>query len=95
MAWEVAGVQSWGQPMRYDDAFITYRYATNVAHAGRFVFNLDDAPVLGTSTPLYTFLLAIGAKCGADIPVLSLYLGGIATMMTAGLLVLPPVVPGI
>jgi hypothetical protein len=40
-----------------DDAFITYRYARNLASGLGFVFNPGER-VLGTTTPLYTFLLA-------------------------------------
>jgi 4-amino-4-deoxy-L-arabinose transferase-like glycosyltransferase len=40
-----------------DDAFITYRYARNIANGRGFVYNPGE-PVLGTTTPLYTVLLA-------------------------------------
>ncbi len=40
-----------------DDAFITYRYAENILAGNGFVYNIGDK-VLGTSTPLFTFLLA-------------------------------------
>jgi len=39
-----------------DDAFITYRYADNLRHGLGFVYNPGE-PVLGTTTPLYGFLL--------------------------------------
>ena len=41
----------------YDDAYITYRYARNLATGHGFVYNLGDL-YLGTTTPLYTLLLA-------------------------------------
>jgi hypothetical protein len=41
-----------------DDAFITFRYAENLAWGNGFVYNIGER-VLGTSTPLFTFLLAI------------------------------------
>ncbi len=41
-----------------DDAYITYRYAANVAGGVGFVYNPGEY-VLGTTTPLYTLLLAI------------------------------------
>lgn len=40
-----------------DDAFITYRYARNIAEGIGFVYNPGEW-VLGTTTPLYTLLLA-------------------------------------
>ncbi len=40
-----------------DDAYITYRYARNLATGAGFVYNPGE-PVLGTTTPLYTSLLA-------------------------------------
>jgi hypothetical protein len=40
-----------------DDAFITFRYAENLAHGNGFVYNLGER-VLGTTTPLFTLLIA-------------------------------------
>lgn len=40
-----------------DDAYITYRYARNLATGAGFVYNPGES-VLGTTTPLYTSLLA-------------------------------------
>ena len=44
-------------PRTIDDAFITFRYARNLVHGIGFVFNAGQH-VLGTTTPLYTLLLA-------------------------------------
>lgn len=41
-----------------DDAFITFRYAENIAAGFGFVYNPGQA-VLGTTTPLFTLLLAL------------------------------------
>jgi arabinofuranosyltransferase len=41
-----------------DDAFITFRYAENFGSGNGFVYNLGEH-VLGTSTPLFTFMLAV------------------------------------
>ncbi len=41
-----------------DDALITFRYAENLAAGNGFVYNLGEK-VLGTTTPLFTFLLAL------------------------------------
>ena len=51
----------------FEDAFITYRYAANLAAGEGFVFQAGER-VLGTSTPLYTLLLAAFGFLGADIP---------------------------
>jgi len=49
------------QPPRIvDDAFITFRYAANLAAGKGFVYN-EGQRVLATTTPLYTILLSIGA----------------------------------
>lgn len=80
-------IYSADQPVS-DDAFITYRYAENLAGGHGFVFNRGAAPVQGTTTPLYTALLALGARLGADIPALSLVLGATALAAAAGLVVL-------
>ncbi len=54
-----------------DDAFITYRYAQNIANGYGFVYNLHES-VLGTTTPLYTLLLALLKKLsGQDIRLIS------------------------
>jgi hypothetical protein len=80
-------LHSAGQPAS-DDAYITYRYADNLAKGYGFVFNRGAAPVLGTSTPLYTGLLAAGGAFGADVPTLGLVLGAIALSVALGLAVL-------
>ena len=49
-----------------DDAFITFRYAENLAASNGFVYNLGEK-VLGTSTPFFTLLLAFFD--GLHIPV--------------------------
>ncbi len=49
-----------------DDSFITFRYAENIASGKGFVYNPGER-VLGTSTPLYTLLLALLVKLGMPI----------------------------
>lgn len=50
----------------YDDAFITFRYARNLAEGRGFVYNPGDR-VLGTTTPAYGLLLgAVAAATGWD-----------------------------
>lgn len=68
-----------------DDAFITYRYAENIASGRGFVYNLDEA-VLGTTTPLYTLWLALlrfvsgwdVRSIGHWISIVSLWIGGVS-----------------
>jgi len=50
-----------------DDAYITFRYAEHLAEGLGFVYN-PGAPVLGTSTPLFTLWLAGAAWLGLDVP---------------------------
>jgi hypothetical protein len=42
----------------FDDSFITFRYALNLASGFGFVYNIGE-PVLGTTTPLWAMLLAL------------------------------------
>jgi arabinofuranosyltransferase len=59
-------------PRIVDDAFITFRYARNLTTGAGLVFNPGEL-VLGTTTPLYTFLLAsLSTLLGIhDLPVLA------------------------
>lgn len=41
-----------------DDAFITFRYADNIAHGLGYVYN-EGQHVQGTTTPLFTFVMAL------------------------------------
>ena len=68
----------------YDDPFITFRYAENLARGLGFVYNPGER-VLSTTTPLFALLLAILSHSGLDLPhlanligALSLALGGLA-----------------
>jgi hypothetical protein len=54
-----------------DDAFITFRYAQNLA------------AVLGTTTPLLTFILAVGGTIGLGIPKFALAISLVASGVTA------------
>lgn len=74
-----------------DDAFITYRYARNLARGQGFVYNPGEY-VLGTTTPLYTMLLALlNRLSGQDLRVIShvlsmgsLWLGGLVLYRLGG-----------
>lgn len=60
-----------------DDAYITFRYARNLASGQGLVYNVGE-PVLGTSTPLFALLLAAGARLGLDLPQLAVWIGALA-----------------
>lgn len=68
-----------------DDAFITFRYAFNLAHGAGFVYNLGDR-VLGTTTPLFAFVLGLFGSVGLDIPRTALVIGLFASGMTAAVI---------
>ena len=73
------GVMAWTltQPkLSFDDAYITYRYARNIAHGQGFVYNPGER-VLGTTTPLYALVLAGLSLIWPDIPALSFIVGGL------------------
>ena len=64
-------------PYRLDDAYITYRYAANLAAGHGFVFNPGGEPVEGFTSPLWCLLLALPAVLGSGswLPELSTVLG--------------------
>ncbi|MGH8104037.1 MAG: hypothetical protein ACREJQ_05915 [bacterium] len=70
----------------YDDAFITFRYAKNLASGAGFVYNAGDC-VLGTTTPLFTMLLSFSHRItGVDIPKLAVFWAGLGLGGTAAIL---------
>lgn len=77
------------QPRTIDDAFITFRYARNLVEGNGFVYN-PGTRTLGTTTPLYTLLMAgIGAVTGSDAyPRFALIVNAAADAVTAALLAL-------
>lgn len=72
-----------------DDAWITYRYARNLAEGAGFAFNPGHGPEQGSSTPLFTLLLAGAHALGLDVPRTALVVSGAslcgiaATILTA------------
>jgi len=76
-------------PRTIDDAFITFRYARNILAGQGFVYNPGEA-VLGTTTPLYTLLMAgLGGLTGgveAPFPLLALLVNALADAVTCLLL---------
>jgi arabinofuranosyltransferase len=76
-------------PRTIDDAYITFRYARNLLAGNGFVYNPGER-VQGTTTPLYTLLMAgLGALSGgtqAPFPALALGVNALADSGTALLL---------
>jgi hypothetical protein len=70
-----------------DDAYITFRYARNIAEGHGFVYN-PGQHVLGTTTPLYTLLLAgLALVTGSrDFPTLAILANAFAGSVSIGLL---------
>lgn len=75
-------------PRTIDDAFITFRYARNLLAGSGLVFNPGEN-VLGTTTPLYAFLLAGIASISRseNYPWLALLVNSLADTVTCLLLV--------
>ena len=70
-----------------DDAYITFRYARNIAGGRGFVYNQGEH-VLGTTTPLYTLILAGLAKIirSSDFPSIAVLTNAVAGALSVGLL---------
>lgn len=64
----------------YDDPFITYRYANNLAHGLGFVYNPGER-ILSTTTPLFTLLLALVSFVTPDLPRIANLIGAISIAM--------------
>ena len=74
-------------PRTIDDAYITFRYARNLLAGVGFVYNPGEH-VLGTTTPLYTVLMATAARMSGsqDYPWLALFVNALADAATCVLL---------
>jgi hypothetical protein len=72
----------------YDDAFITYRYAENVAQGHGLVYEPGAAwePVLGTTTPAYALGLVPWILLGVSAPTASLVTNVLCDLVSAALL---------
>lgn len=64
-----------------DDAFITFRYAENIANGLGFVYN-EGERVLGTTTPLFTLLLSFFSLIGMSVPFTAL----IISLLSSGVI---------
>jgi hypothetical protein len=65
-----------------DDAFITFRYAENIANGHGFVYNPGER-VLGTTTPLFTLILSLFATAGISVYKASLAVSLLCSGFTA------------
>jgi hypothetical protein len=71
----IAGLLSWRFfHWRYDDPFITFRYAQNLLAGQGLTYNADER-VLSTTTPLFAVLLAFLGLSGTEIPTLAVCVG--------------------
>lgn len=68
-----------------DDAYITYRFARNLAAGNGFTYNAGRA-ALSTTAPLYALLLAGGALIWPDLPALANIISSVALWLAAALL---------
>jgi hypothetical protein len=66
----------------YDDPFITYRYAQNIANGLGFVYNPGER-VLSTTTPLFTLLLAALSPLWNNLPRLANLIGAMSIALGA------------
>ncbi|GAP16117.1 hypothetical protein LARV_03913 [Longilinea arvoryzae] len=77
-------------PRTIDDSYITFRYARNLLAGEGFVYN-PGQPIQGTTTPLYTFIMAgLGLLTGgvnADFPVNAWLFNALADALTCYLLI--------
>lgn len=69
-----------------DDAFVSFRYAEHWVQGAGPVYNPGESPVEGYTNFLWTALLALGARLGGDIVVLSRLFGAAAGLLTLVLL---------
>jgi hypothetical protein len=72
-------------PLAVDDAFITYRYAQNLAAGNGFAYNVGR-PILSTTAPLYALLLSIAAWLGIEPPAFANGLSAVALCVAAVIL---------
>ena len=70
-----------------DDAFITFRYAENIAAGNGFVYNTGER-VQGTSTPLFAMLLAVCKMIGIETVTASLVLSIVSFVLSIWLVFL-------
>lgn len=75
----------WYTGFIFDDAYITFRYAENLAAGLGFVYNTGER-VLGTTTPLFTLILASLRSLGLPVVEAALGVSVLASATTAVIL---------
>jgi 4-amino-4-deoxy-L-arabinose transferase-like glycosyltransferase len=77
-------------PRTIDDAFITFRYSRNIVEGHGFLYNPGQPATLGTTTPLFTLLMAGMSLVtgGQDFPWYALSVSALADGITVMLLYL-------
>ncbi|MDY0002049.1 MAG: hypothetical protein RBU30_12190 [Polyangia bacterium] len=65
-----------------DDAYISFRYAENMARAGELTWNLGEPPVEGYTNFLWTVILAAGIRLGAGPEAAAPVLGAIFGLLS-------------
>jgi arabinofuranosyltransferase len=74
-------------PHPIDDAYITFRYARNLADGLGLTYNPGEW-VLGTTAPLWAVVLAAGHRLGAtDLPTLAMAVSAVCDGLSAAMLV--------
>jgi hypothetical protein len=73
---------------RWDDAYITFRFAQNFAAGQGFIWNAGGEPVEGFTSFLHVLLLAFGIKAGIDPWLGSLIISLISVLATTGMILL-------
>ncbi len=83
-----AGVIGWlVHGIRFDDPFITYRYAAHLAHGQGFRFNVGETTLI-TTAPLYALILAAMSMFGLQPEQISVWIGIASLALAAWALLL-------
>jgi arabinofuranosyltransferase len=72
-------------PFTAEDAFITYRYAANLATRGALVFN-EGEPILALTSPLHGLLTALSVRIGGSPVIANKVMGPLLLAAVAALL---------
>lgn len=71
---------------RWDDAYITFRFAQHLANGQGLIWNIGGEPVEGFTSLLHVLLLAVGIKTGIDPLFGSLIISAACVLTTAALM---------
>lgn len=77
----IGGLRLWTADF-LDDAYITFQYARNIAEGQGFIFT-ERYPTWGTTTPLFTLVLALFGAIGLPIPATAFVLDIAALILQA------------